>query len=93
MLPLLKEFPPTEHPTFFEVVTVMSLRYFVEQGCELVIWKPRWAAGRNEHRYSLASVITNIQLTISNGSRHAEKSPLKAGIIKPNVPVVTPRCP
>src|SRR5438132_13160576 len=36
MQPLLKEFPPDTHPTFFEVVTVIALRYFVEQGCELV---------------------------------------------------------
>src|SRR5436309_3481536 len=28
VLPLLKHFPPTVPPTFFEVVTVMALRYF-----------------------------------------------------------------
>src|SRR5437762_13325056 len=33
MQPLLKEFPPAAHPTFFEVVTVMALRYFAEQRC------------------------------------------------------------
>src|SRR5262245_23195707 len=26
-------------PTFFEVVTVMALRYFAEQDCDLVIWE------------------------------------------------------
>src|SRR3989440_6518349 len=26
-------------PTFFEVVTVMALRYFAEQKCDLVIWE------------------------------------------------------
>src|SRR4051812_13320509 len=26
-------------PTFFEVVTVMALRYFAEKRCELVIWE------------------------------------------------------
>ena len=26
-------------PTFFEVVTVMALRYFAEQNCDLVIWE------------------------------------------------------
>src|SRR5204862_7243362 len=31
--PLLKQFPADAHPTFFEVVTVMALRYFVEQKC------------------------------------------------------------
>src|SRR6266571_1648872 len=28
---LLREFPRDEHPTFFEVVTVMALIYFLEQ--------------------------------------------------------------
>src|ERR1700728_119151 len=31
MQDLLKQFSPEEHPTFFEVVTVMALRYFAEQ--------------------------------------------------------------
>src|SRR5256885_13070386 len=30
---------PVEHPTFFEVVTVMALSYFLEQHCDLVIWE------------------------------------------------------
>src|SRR3974390_1867355 len=30
---LLKKYPPEQHPTFFEVVTVMALRYFVERKC------------------------------------------------------------
>src|SRR5581483_1558319 len=34
----LKEFPG-EHPTFFEVVTVIALRYFAEQNVDLVIWE------------------------------------------------------
>ena len=29
----------SEHPTFFEVVTVLALRYFAEQKCDLVIWE------------------------------------------------------
>src|SRR5215208_5655132 len=37
--PLLKEFPIDAHPTFFEVVTVMALKYFAEQKCDLVIWE------------------------------------------------------
>src|SRR5881397_2103794 len=32
---LVKEFPKDEHPTFFEVVTVMALRYFAAQECDL----------------------------------------------------------
>src|SRR6266571_2818936 len=37
--PLLKHFPDEAHPTFFEVVTIMALRYFAEKKCELVIWE------------------------------------------------------
>src|SRR3982750_4323001 len=36
--PLLAQFPVEHHPTFFEVVTVMALRYFAEKKCDLVIW-------------------------------------------------------
>src|SRR6266446_2967064 len=37
--PLLKAFPPEAHPTFFEVITIIALRYFVEKDCALVIWE------------------------------------------------------
>src|SRR3954463_10681710 len=37
MQPLLATFPRDHHPTFFEVVTVMALRHFAEQKCDLVI--------------------------------------------------------
>src|SRR5689334_10729339 len=37
--PMLATFFTDEHPTFFEVVTVMALRYFAEQKCDLVIWE------------------------------------------------------
>src|ERR1700694_4421724 len=36
---LLEKFSAEEHPTFFEVITVMALRYFAEQQCDLVIWE------------------------------------------------------
>src|SRR6202167_2881357 len=36
---LLAKFPKDHHPTFFEVVTVMALDFFAEQGCDLVIWE------------------------------------------------------
>src|SRR5262245_40832435 len=31
----LGQFPKEEHPTFFEVVTVIALKYFAEQECQL----------------------------------------------------------
>src|SRR5215831_2773293 len=39
MRSLLKEERGAAHPTFFEVVTAMALRYFAEQKCDLVIWE------------------------------------------------------
>ena len=35
----LPEFSPDEHPTFFEIATIMALCYFAEQKCDLVIWE------------------------------------------------------
>src|SRR5437660_7244904 len=37
--PLLKNFPAGAHPTFFEVVTIMALKYFREQNCDLIVWE------------------------------------------------------
>src|SRR5262249_10259466 len=36
---LLEQFPAEQHPTFFEVVTVMALKYFLSQQCDLVVWE------------------------------------------------------
>src|SRR5436309_9226722 len=35
---LLNTFPAEAHPTFFEVITIVALRYF-EKKCDLVIWE------------------------------------------------------
>jgi dihydrofolate synthase/folylpolyglutamate synthase len=91
--PLLKEFPPEEHPTFFEVVTVMALRYFAERNCELVIWETG-LGGRLDATnivQPLASVITNIQYDHQKylGETLASIAAEKAGIIKPGIPVIT----
>src|SRR6266516_4219875 len=50
-------------PTFFEVVTVMALRYFAEQKCDLVIWETGLGGRLDATNIvtPLASVITNIQ--------------------------------
>ena len=37
--PFFQTFPAGHHPTFFEAVTVMALKYFAEQACDLVIWE------------------------------------------------------
>src|ERR1044071_2920969 len=62
MQPWLAEFPADHHPTFFEVVTVMALRYFAEQKCDLVIWETGLGGRLDATNIvtPLASVITNI---------------------------------
>src|SRR5207248_6505529 len=81
------------HPTFFEVVTVMALRYFAEQKCDLVIWETGMGGRLDATNIvtPLASVITNIQFDHQQwlGNTPAEIAAEKAGIIKPGVPVIT----
>ncbi len=89
----LKEFPPEQHPTMFEVVTVVALKYFAEQKCDLVIWETG-LGGRLDATnivMPLASVITNIAFDHEQwlGDTLAKIAVEKAGIIKLGVPVVT----
>ena len=82
-----------EHPTFFEVVTIMALRYFAEQKCDLVIWETG-LGGRLDATnivMPLVSVITNIQYDHQKwlGETLASIAAEKAGIIKPGIPVIT----
>lgn len=85
--------PPADHPTFFEVVTVMALRYFAAQSCELVIWETGLGGRLDATNIvtPLASVITNIQYDHQKylGETLASIASEKAGIIKPGVPVIT----
>jgi dihydrofolate synthase/folylpolyglutamate synthase len=82
-----------EHPTFFEVVTVMALRYFAEQQCDLVIWETGLGGRLDSTNIvtPLASVITNIQYDHQKwlGETLASIAAEKAGIIKPGIPVLT----
>jgi dihydrofolate synthase/folylpolyglutamate synthase len=91
--PLLKQFPEEHHPTFFEAVTVMALRYFAEQKCDLVIWETGLGGRLDATNIvtPLASVITNIGLDHQQwlGDTLAKIASEKAGIIKPGVPVLT----
>jgi dihydrofolate synthase/folylpolyglutamate synthase len=89
----LSQFPACEHPTFFEVVTVMALRYFAEQKCDLVIWETGLGGRLDATNIvtPLASVITNIQFDHQAwlGDTLSQIATEKAGIIKPRVPVIT----
>jgi dihydrofolate synthase/folylpolyglutamate synthase len=91
--PLLNQFPAEEHPTFFEVITVMALRYFCEKKCDLVIWETGLGGRLDATNIvtPLASVITNVDYDHQQwlGEKLAAIASEKAGIIKPGVPVVT----
>jgi dihydrofolate synthase/folylpolyglutamate synthase len=81
------------HPTFFEFVTVMALKYFAEQKCDLVIWETGLGGRLDATNIvtPLASVITNVQYDHQKwlGNTLAQIAAEKAGIIKPGVPVIT----
>jgi dihydrofolate synthase / folylpolyglutamate synthase len=83
----------TEHPTFFEVVTVMALRYFAARKCDLVIWETGLGGRLDATNIvtPLASIITNIQYDHQKwlGETLASIAAEKAGIIKPGIPVIT----
>jgi dihydrofolate synthase/folylpolyglutamate synthase len=90
---LLQAFPADAPPTFFEVVTVMALRWFAQQRCDLVIWETGLGGRLDATNIvtPLASVITNIGLDHQQwlGDTVARIAAEKAGIVKPGVPVVT----
>jgi len=91
--PLLKQFPADNHLTLFEVVTVMALKFFAEQKCDLVIWETGLGGRLDATNIvtPLASVITNIAFDHQQwlGDTLEKIAAEKAGIIKPGVPVVT----
>jgi dihydrofolate synthase / folylpolyglutamate synthase len=91
--PLLKQFHADNHLTLFEVVTVMALKFFAEQKCDLVIWETGLGGRLDATNIvtPLASVITNIAFDHQQwlGDTLEKIAAEKAGIIKPEIPVVT----
>ncbi|HKQ38899.1 MAG TPA: folylpolyglutamate synthase/dihydrofolate synthase family protein [Verrucomicrobiae bacterium] len=89
----MKGFSENDHPTFFEVVTVIALRYFLEQRCDLVIWETGMGGRLDATNIvtPLASVITNVGFDHQQwlGDTLEKIAFEKAGIIKPTVPVIT----
>ncbi len=83
----------TQPPTFFEVVTVMALLYFQEQKCDLVIWETGLGGRLDATNIvtPLASVITNVQFDHQQwlGDTLTAIASEKAGIIKPDVSILT----
>ena len=80
-------------PTFFEFVTVLALKYFAEQHCDVVIWETGLGGRLDATNIvtPLASVITNIAFDHQQwlGETLGQIAAEKAGIIKPGVPVLT----
>ena len=91
--PLCASFADGHQPTFFEAITVMALRYFAEQKCDLVIWETGLGGRLDATNIvtPLASVITNIGIEHSEwlGDTVEKIATEKAGIIKPAVPAIT----
>ncbi len=81
------------NPTFFEVTTALAAKYFAEQRADIVIWETGMGGRLDATNVvePLVSVITSIGLDHTQylGKTVAEIAREKAGIIKPNVPVVS----
>jgi dihydrofolate synthase/folylpolyglutamate synthase len=79
--------------TLFEFATVMALKFFAQQKCDLVIWETGLGGRLDATNIvtPLASVITNIAFDHEQwlGETLEQIAAEKAGIIKPGVPVVT----
>lgn len=93
MRDLLKQLPEDDHPTFFEVVTILALIWFAEEKCDIVIWETGLGGRLDATNIvtPLASVITSIDFDHEKWLGHTitEIAREKAGIIKPGVPVFT----
>src|SRR5664280_780687 len=79
--------------TLFEFATVMALKFFAEQKCDLVIWETGLGGRLDATNIvtPLVSVITNIGFDHQQwlGDTLARIAAEKAGIIKPGMPVIT----
>jgi dihydrofolate synthase / folylpolyglutamate synthase len=87
------QFVSDHHPTFFEVIVILALEYFVEQRCDLVIWETGMGGRLDATNIvtPLAALITNIQFDHQKwlGNTRAEIAAEKSGIVKPGIPVLT----
>jgi dihydrofolate synthase/folylpolyglutamate synthase len=90
---LVGDFGGEQSFTFFEAVTIMALKYFAAQRCDLVVWETGLGGRLDATNIvtPLASIITNVQLDHEQwlGRTIPEIALEKAGIIKPGAPVIT----
>ena len=89
----LEDRPRDNHPTFFEIITIVALKYFAENNCDLVIWETGLGGRLDATNIvtPLASVITDVQFDHEKwlGNTLEQIAGEKAGIIKARVPVIT----
>ncbi|UOQ46244.1 bifunctional folylpolyglutamate synthase/dihydrofolate synthase [Halobacillus salinarum] len=86
-------FMPLGEPTEFEIITAMAMIYFSESQPDYVLFETG-LGGRYDSTNIItpaASVITNVGMDHMNilGNTYEEIAMEKAGIIKPNVPVIS----
>ena len=89
----IADWPKDTCPTFFEFITVLALQYFAEQSCDMVIWETGMGGRLDATNivHPECSIITNIsedhQAWLGNSLSDITRE--KAGIIKPERPIVT----
>jgi len=88
---LVTEWEP--HPTFFEITTALALDYFRNRDAEIVILETGLGGRLDETNAteSIVSILTPIDYDHQKwlGETLTEIAAEKAGIIKPNIPVVS----
>ncbi len=93
LVELLRTTNQEPEATLFEFATVMALKYFAEQNCDLVVWETGLGGRLDATNIvtPLASVITNIAYDHQQwlGDTLEKIAAEKAGIIKPGIPVLT----
>jgi dihydrofolate synthase/folylpolyglutamate synthase len=89
----LQNVSPQMNTTLFEFTTVMALKFFAEQKCDLVIWETGLGGRLDATNIvtPLASVITNIAFDHQQwlGDTLEKIAAEKGGIIKLGIPIVT----
>jgi len=87
----IQQYSGGDIPTFFEVITIMALEYFVECDCDIVLLETGLGGRLDATNIvnPIASVITPISLDHQQylGETIEEIAGEKAGIIKPGIPV------
>ena len=85
-----RTFPAGQHPTFFEVVTVMALKHFAENKCDIVLLETGLGGRLDATNIvtPIVTVLTPIALDHQQwlGDTLTQIAAEKAGILKPHTP-------